>query len=335
MRVGKAGIARTDDDLDAARGLRKRLPPRDRAGRRELALLAHHALGVTREARDLRLADLVAGPLGDREHDRGLAAFARLEDRMRHLHVEEAAVAVHLLDLGDALLELLVGRRGVGEPSERIPPRQVADCLPELIGLDALAAVELVGRDLLARTLLDDELHRAVVAVSERLDDECHLRVGKVLLLVGEPDVRRRDGEIGLAVEIAVLEVRFLQHLRLAEEVRALDGRRRVVAHLAPDDERHLDASGDLLRVGGYVLELVGVLEGLHVAGKRYRIVLLPDLRLAAADHGPGVAPEPVDRIYLDIRYLRGPRGSRDCDSCKRNKCFHAKYYTKIRQICA
>ena len=91
------------------------------------------------------------------------------------------------------------------------------------------------------------------------------------------------SGEIGLAIEIAVLKPRLLGDLRLAELVIALDNQGGREAHLPLHKERHLDTCGGTLHVGVDFLKLARVLEGRDVTRHRHGIVRLARLRLAAA----------------------------------------------------
>ena len=309
MRVGEAGVSGADRDLDAARGVRERLPAGDHARLGELALLAHDGLGIARDADDLRRADLVACPLGDVEANVHLAVLARHQNRLRDADVEVASIAVRLRDLRDALRKLLARHGSIGEPPDRIPPRHVTYRVAKFRLLDADGARELVRADLAALSLLNHEHHHRAAAVRERFHERGHLCVVEVLLLVSKAHPGGRRREVGLAVEVSVLELCLVGDLRLAEEARAPHDERRAKPELALHAERHLYACGDLLHVCGDVLELLGVLERGDIARERDRIIGLACLRLAAAYHGAGIAAEPVHGLDFDRHDVCGRRG--------------------------
>ena len=150
MRVGEAGVARANGNLDAARGVGENLCPGDLAGLGKVALLADRELGIAGEAGDPGLPDRVLHALVDVEADIHASVVAHLANGARDLCVEVAAVAKDFLDLGQTL-RLLLGRDGrVGEPPEGVPPRQHVDRLEELVGGDPRGAREHIGTDLLA-----------------------------------------------------------------------------------------------------------------------------------------------------------------------------------------
>ena len=295
-------IARADRDLDAVRRVRQRLLARDRPRRRKRALLRDVARRIARHARDLRRADAVLHAFREREDEVHLAVARRDAARALDLDVEIAVVAVDFGELVAALRELVLRHGAVGEPAHRIPPRQVVDRLVELgrvergvvhlpAGLQRPPvrdlhgvgrALEDVVRDLLARALVDreDDIH---VVAGEELRAEGDLRVGIVLLLVGEADARGGGSQVGLAVEVAVLQGGLARDLRLAQRLVALDDERARIAHLALHVVRHLHAVRHALGIGRDLLELAGILERRDVARHRDGVIRLAGLHLAAA----------------------------------------------------
>ena len=284
------------------RGLVERLLGGDDARRRQVALLLDDVLWIARQALDGRRADPVLDALGDLEDDIGLALLRRNLLGTRHRHVQIAMIAVDRRQLL-AALRLLIERHGaVRKPTDWIPPRQVVNRLVQFGDVDEvfvelvgrphrlphrnihrmLGAVENVVRDLLPRSLAHDERDVDVVSAERRrpIDDLC---VRIVLLQVGETHFRGGGGEIGLAIEIAVLKPRLLGDLRLAELVIALDNQGGREAHLPLHKERHLNTCGGTLHVGVDFLKLARVLEGRDVTRHRHGIVRLARLRLAAA----------------------------------------------------
>ena len=329
--VGEAGVARPDRHLNPLRRVVEHLPAGDNSLLGHVARRDHRVLAVAREPGDGDATDLVLRPLLHLEDDVLEVALDLDLLGPGHRGVEIAVVAVDLGELVAALRQLVARDRLVGEPADRVPPRVVADRLPEL-GDRKLAVVVLgVGRDgaqepgldrvlgavehelphLAAHALVDDEGDLRVVG-GDDLDDRRDLGVGEVLLAVGLAHLRGRLGEVRLAVERAVAETGLLGDLGLAEELVAVHLQRRLEAHLALDVEDDVDVAGEALdRVGRDLLELAGRLERVDVASDRDRVVLGPRLGLAAARHRPRVAAEAVQRLDLDLRHLGGVRARR------------------------
>ena len=309
VSVGKTRVARTDRDFNAPRGVGKHLRACDGSGLGKIALRAHGLFGILGKADELRLADDVASALVDVEAHVNAAVLAAHAFRAGDLDVEIAAVAEDFLDLRDAL-HLLLGRDGlVGEPPEGVPPRKHVDRLEKFVLGNAGGARKNVRADLLLIALVNYERDRRTVAFGEHLDDGRDLDVVVVLLLVGGPDPVGRLGEIGLAIEVADLELRLLEDLGRTEGIGALHGRGCAITHFPLHEECDLDAVVDALCVGRDVLELRGVLERADVSRQRRRIVFLTLLRLATARDGARIAAKTVERLEFDVNNLRRPRG--------------------------
>ena len=134
----------------------------------------------------------------------------------------------------------------------------------------------------------------------------------------------KSGGNIGFAVEVAVLEIRLLGHLRLAERLVTLDDEWAREAHFPLDEEGDLDAGRVPLGVGRDILELAGVLQRLDIPRHRDRIVGLADRGLATARHGRGVAPKAIKSLDLDIGHVRRKRhGAEERENSK--NCFHKR----------
>ena len=197
-----------------------------------------------------------------------------------------------------------------------------------------LGALEHDGTVPLALALVDQEGDRRVIARGQR-DLRRHLRVEEILFLIGETYPGGRLGQVGLAIEEAVLELGLLADSRLAEEIAALDDQRRRETHLATDVEDDLDAIGQRVLVDRNLLELLGRLERVHVAREQDRIVLGADLRLAPARNRTQVAAIPVQRLDLDIRNGDGKSRQGGRKRKAKDNLFHmcALFYQKSARL--
>ena len=120
-----------------------------------------------------------------------------------------------------------------------------------------VGSLELVVDDLELLALVNENRQLAVVARGD-LRNDGHLGVRIVLLLVIGTDTRRGFGEIAFAVQGAVLEIRLLDDLGLADRGVALHVDRRLEAHFALHVEDDLDAFRQTTDIGHDLLEFLG-----------------------------------------------------------------------------
>ena len=143
---------------------------------------------------------------------------------------------------------------------------------------------DIIGH-LLADALVDDKGDANVVP-PETFGLVGHLRVWIVLLQVGQANLRRCRRQIGVAVEIPVLELGLLGNLGFAKLLISLDNQGTRETHFPLDEKSHLDASRVSLRIGIDFLEFTGGREGFDIARHRHRIVGLTDLGLTTTCDG-------------------------------------------------
>ena len=177
-------------------------------------------------------------------------------------------------------------------------------------------ALERIFGHLLPDALGDHERHVDVITAHDRRREH-DLGVGVVLLLIGKAHLRRRRRQVGLAVEVAVLQLGLARDLGLAERIIALHDQRTGEAHLALHEKRHLHARRHATRVRSDVLELAGVLQRIDVTGHRNWIIRLASLRLASARDRRRVAAEAVQCLDANLRHVRSERNRAEY----RNNC--------------
>ena len=339
VRVGERLFARSAKHLHLARGLGHRGRAGDVARGERLVRGEHRVGGILLGADDGHAAHLVLHAFLDGEHAVDLAVRQNLLLRQGHLHVEEAPVAVVGGHLVASFREVLVGGWSVAEPAPWIPPRIIVEGGAQRIGVileptlgipprvlleDRVLPPEHEGVNLLPGPLLD--VHRHVHGAGEvldRLEPVRDLHVREEFLLVRALDPARRRLEVGLAVRIAVLQLRERRDLRTRPVVVAVHVERTLEAELWSHDVGYVDALGPMLGLEDDVVVLAHVAQRAHVARALLRVELVAHLHLAASDHVARVQVRPVGHLHRDRRHLRRLRHARDRQKRRQKRYFH------------
>ena len=322
-RVGEPEIAGTDRYHNPMRGVDKLFLACAHARLRKFALGLYIFLGIARKPDDRHLSDPIRPAFRDVEAQIDLVFTVRHTLGTGDFHIQKTFVAENFRDFVAAARKLVVGDRLVGEPSHRIPPRIIADRFAQNRIFHRIRPVEKIIVDLETTSFIDHELDRGVVAFAN-LRNRRDLRVGEILLLIRQLHLSRRDGEIGLSVKVAVLEISFLGNARFAEKVVAFNAQRSGIAQFAFYLENDLHAARYTFCVGADGFKFTGILERIDVTRERDRIVDASGFCLTPYENRAGITAETVQHLYFDISDVR----SVHCGSTKREKrenfCIHA-----------